>query len=147
MRIFIGIALLIYSLSSQAAETDISCYWEPYKPANGVKQNDVGDFYAKPQDALRLRIRIDPDSVSFPDPHSTDAIVFPTISLVSSESSLKISAPAPNMRSIKGQPSLITIQIDRYTLDSAMLFAMKDPATGKLGAQWVRLGKCTKRQI
>jgi hypothetical protein len=147
MRILIAIALLSCSIASRAAETDISCYWEPYKPKNGIKRNDFGEFYATPRDALKLRVGVDPDSVSFPDAQSADAIIFPSISLVSLDSSLKISAPAPNIRSIKGQPSLITILIDRYTLDSSMLLALIDPATGELGGQWVRSGKCTKRQL
>lgn len=148
MRILIAIALLSLSLVSRAAETDISCYWEPYEPANGEKkQNDVGDFFATPREALRLRVGLNPDSVTFPDAQSVDAILFPSVSLVSLDSSLRILAPAPNIRSIKDQPSLITILIDRYTLDSSMHFAMKDPATGKLGGQWVRLGKCAKRQV
>jgi hypothetical protein len=147
MRTLLAIALLFLSFSSRAATIDISCYWEPYKPLTGVKQNDVGDFYATPREALRLRIGVDPDTVEFPDPKSTDAIIFPSISIVSLSDSLHISAPAPNIRSIKGKPSLITIQIDRYTLDSSMLLAMTDPTTGALGGMWVRSGKCTKRQI
>ena len=144
MQLLVAFCLLLASSGVLAAPVDIACWWEPHR--SRIAEDDTGLFYAKPSEALRLRVDADRDVVDFPESDSIDKILLPNRSMYSSANSLEITFVQPNWRYIKGKRSVLRLTIDRYTLESTLLLALPSP-TGELQSKWIRLGKCVTRQI
>ena len=141
----VALTLSFLPVAVKATSIDIACWWEPYHSSNPA--DDTGLFYAKPNESLKLRIDPDNNTVSFPDPDSSDEIIFNNLSIVLLENQISVSSVQPNMRFIKGQRSVLKIFIDRYTMESFSTLALPDIKSGELQSRWLRNGKCVKKQL
>lgn len=135
--------LLLLSFSANSAPLDFACWWEPHSSTDG--SDDTGQFFDSPQSPLRLSIDLDANTVTLSD--RTDAIILPHTSMVAISDRVVLNFVQPNMRAIKGQPSLLKVSINRYTLDSWITLALPTGPSKEMQSRWIRRGRCVQKQF
>lgn len=139
---------LLLASAVHAAPADLACHWD--KPAGKPPVGGsaaVARLYAAPSDPLFLRLDADANTVAHNDPDHAQAGTLPTLRLSGSGTGVIITASSVNLKEVQGLQTLLEISVDRYTLESEMLFLMQESLGSAPVSQWTRSGRCVLRKF
>lgn len=139
---------LAAATAADAAPADLACHWD--KPAGKAPAGGsaaVAKLYAAPAEPLFLRLDADANTVAHNDPDHAQAGTLPTLRLSGSGTGVIITASSVNLKEVQGLQTLLEISIDRYTLESEMLFLMQESLGSAPVSQWTRPGRCVLRKF
>lgn len=146
-RIAITGLLWLASACALAEPVDLSCFWgKPVGKAQGAPAA-VAKLYADASDPLFLRVDAAAGTVAHNDPSYAQAGVLPKLRLTASGDRVTVTASGVNLRELGGIESLLEVSIDRYSLESEMLFLMAESVGASPSSQWTRSGRCTIRRF
>lgn len=142
------VCLLAAATLAKAEPADLACHWD--KPAGKPPMGGsaaVAKLHASARDPLFLRVDAAANSVAHNDPDHAQAGTLPAIRLSASGTGVIITASGVNLPELQGMQTLLEISVDRYTLDSEMLFLMPASLGSAPVTQWTRTGRCVLRKF
>ena len=131
-----------------AAPQEIACTWRA--PVGGSADSgakEAGEFYSRPDELAYFRLNPESEKAENADPHKTQSIIFPVLSLFAFSDRYRITVREPNIAGLRGRKAAIHIDVNRYSLRSTMILEMSEKGGDKLFAFWLREGQCFKKEL
>lgn len=136
------------SAAALAGQYEVACTWLPPVSATGDPgAKEAATFFLHPNELAYFRLSPELEKAENIDPHKTQELYIPTLRLHVFPNRVTIIAHEPNIAGLKGRKAQIHIDINRYSLRSAMVLEMAEKGSGKLVAFWRREGQCFKKEF